>query len=180
MSPDEQKPARRRVFFALWPHDSTRREVLRATRSAVRRCGGRSTPPGNLHITLAFLGPLTQADLERVIEAAPAASPEFTIELDRLGYWPRSRVLWLGASRTPAELTRLECGLWDALVGVGFKRDRRPYRPHVSLARKAKSVQTVVNPVIWPVLGLALVESKPGARHSVYEVLRAWPFQGRP
>ena len=174
MTRTERTPARRRVFFALWPRETIRRELLRATRAAVRRSGGRSTPPGNLHITLAFLGPLTEADLATVVQAPPIPSLEFTIEFDKLGYWPRSRVLWLGANQVPAELAQLERGLWDALVAVGFQRERRPYSPHVTLARKARSVEMVVNPVVWTVSELALVESRPGARHSVYDVLRVW------
>ena len=170
------KPARRRVFFAIWPPETIRRELLRATRTAVRRCGGRGTPPGNVHITLAFLGPLTEADLATVVGVPPLASPPFTIRLDRLGYWSRSRVLWLGASRVPAELVQLERSLWDALVAVGFERERRPYSPHVTLARKAGPVSMDVNPVDWPVSGFALVESRPGARHSVYQVLQSWGF----
>ena len=152
--------------------------MLRATRAAVRRSGGRGAPPGNLHITLAFLGPVTKAGLERVVGIPPIPSPEFTIELDRLGYWRGSRVLWLGPARQPAALLSLERRLWDALVAVGFERERRPYRAHVTLARKARSVEQSINPVVWPVSELALVESRPGARHSVYEVLRVWGFGG--
>ena len=172
------KPARRRVFFALWPGDTVRRDLSRATRTAVRRSGGRATPPGNLHITLAFLGPLTEADLATVVRVPPIPSREFTIGLDKLGHWSRSRVLWLGASRAPAELLRLERGLWDALVAAGFERERRPYSPHVTLARKARSVSLDIDTVAWPVSELALVESRPGARHPVYEVLRIWKLRG--
>ena len=170
------KPVRRRVFFAIWPPEAIRRELLRTTRTAVRRSGGRATAPGNLHVTLAFLGPLTEADLATVMQVPPLPSREFTIRLEKLGHWSRSRILWLGASRTPAELVQLERSLWDALEAVGFRRERRPYSPHVTLARKAKSVKMDVNPVVWPVSGFALVESRPGARHSVYEVLRSWDF----
>ena len=151
-------------------------ELLRSTRTAVRRCGGRSTPPGNLHITLAFLGPLTEADLATVEQVPPIPSTAFTIELDKLGHWSRSRVLWIGATQVPDELKQLERKLWDALVAVGFERERRPYHPHVTLARKARSVDTPVHSVVWPVSKLALVESRPGARHSVYGVLREWAF----
>ena len=176
MTRPDRKPAGRRVFFALWPNDTVRQELLRSTRTAVRRCGGRGTPPGNLHITLAFLGPLTEADLATVARIPPIPSTAFTVELDKLGYWSRSRVLWLGATQVPGELVQLERVLWDALVAVGFERERRPYHPHVTLARKARAVDTPVRCVVWPVSKLGLVESRPGARHSVYEVLREWAF----
>ena len=178
MSPTGSQPSRRRVFFALWPSEATRRELLRATRAAVRRSGGRGTPPGNLHVTLAFLGPVTAAELARVVRVPPIRSPDFSIELDRLGFWQGSRVLWLGSTRQPAALLNLERTLRDSLVAIGFERERRPYRAHVTLAHKARPVAQAVDPVIWPVSELALVESRPGARHSVYEVLRTWGFDG--
>lgn len=176
MTQPDGKPARRRVFFALWPSETIRRELLRATRTAVRRSGGRATPPGNLHITLAFLGPLKEKDLAAIVEVPPIQSREFMIELDKLGHWSRSRVLWLGARQIPGELVRLERNLWDALAAVGFERERRPYHPHVTLARKARFVDAPVHSVVWPVSKLGLVESRPGGRHSVYEVLREWAF----
>ena len=176
MTEADRKPVRRRVFFAVWPGETTRQALLRTTRTAIRRSGGRGTPPGNLHITLAFLGPLTEADLAKVVGVTPIPSRDFTIRFDKLGFWPRSRVLWLRASATPAELVQLERNLWDALVAVGFRQERRPYSPHVTLARKARSVEMDISPVLWPVSGYALVESRPGARHSVYEVLRIWSF----
>ena len=176
MKQPDSKPVRRRVFFALWPPETVRWDLLRSTRAAVRRSGGPGTPAGNLHITLAFLGPLTEADLATVVRVPPIPSTAFTIELDKLGYWSRSRVLWLGATRVPGELVQLERNLWDALVAVGFERERRPYHPHVTIARKARSVETPVQSVVWPVSKLGLVESRPGTRHSVYEVLREWAF----
>ena len=176
MSQVEGKPSRRRVFFALWPSEATRRDLLRATRAVIRRSGGRATPPGNLHVTLAFLGPVAESDLDLVVTIPSIPAPEFAIELNRLGFWRGSRVLWLGPTCQPAALLDLERSLWDALVRIGFERERRPYRAHVTLARKAKPVEQAVDSVTWPVSGLTLVESRPGARHSVYEVLRQWKF----
>ena len=49
-------PQSHRVFFALWPDDDTRKRLVRATRDAVRRSGGRATPKERLHATVAFLG----------------------------------------------------------------------------------------------------------------------------
>jgi len=171
------KASRRRVFFALWPDGETRREIIRTSRSAVRRCGGRPTPQDNLHVTLAFLGPVTEAVLERVRELPPLPSPAFELVFDRLGFWAGSRALWISSSRVPPALIELEAALWDRLVGVGFERERRPYRPHVTLARKAQAVEEKLSPVAWLISEFALVESKPGARHPSYEVLEVWPFE---
>lgn len=172
-----EQPARRRVFFALWPDETTRRALVRATRTAVRRCGGRPTPPDNLHVTLAFLGPLTAPLLASVRRVPPLASPAFELVFDQLGHWRGSQALWISPSRAPAPLIELEAALWDRLEAAGFERERRPYRPHVTVARKAKRVAEALPAVPWRVAELALVESKPGARHPRYEVLEIWPFE---
>ena len=176
--PEAAAPApRRRIFFALWPDAATRRAIVRAARAAVRHCGGKPTTHANLHVTLAFLGPVgaeTLAAVEALV--LPPASP-FTLVLDRLGLWERAQILWLAPSDPPPALVALERGLWDRLVALGFTRDPRPYHPHVTLARKAQTARGRVARVVWPVESLALVESKTGPRHSRYTVLKTWQFR---
>jgi len=172
-----EKEARRRIFFALWPDAETRRALVRATRSVVRRSGGRATPPDNLHVTLAFLGPVTEALLERVRRVPPLLSPHFELIFDRLGFWRGSRALWVSPRRVPQALVALEANVWEGLVEAGFERERRPYQPHITMARKAKGVDDGVLAVSWLVSELALVESKPGGRHPVYDTLHVWPFK---
>jgi 2'-5' RNA ligase len=167
---------RRRVFFALWPDAATRKAIVRATREAVRRSGGRAVPEANLHVTLAFLGPITPEDLDRVLAIEPPNSLPFELRLERLGFWDGSRVLWIGATETPPALLELERALWDALVALGFTRERRIYRPHLTVARKAQAARGEAAAVTWPVSGIALVESRPSPRSARYEVLRKWAF----
>jgi 2'-5' RNA ligase len=189
--------ARRRVFFALWPDEATRLAIIRATRAAVRRCGGRPTPRDNLHVTLAFLGPVTETDLARLRALEPPATAPFELVLDRLGLWARAQVLWIAPTGVPPALLALERGLWDRLVGLGFERDPRPYLPHVTVARKAgigvepqfsmargkpraspenrgSTPIPIPIPIRWLVSGIALVESRPGPRSPRYDVLESW------
>jgi len=167
---------RRRVFFALWPEPTTRRALARATRAAVRHSGGRPTPTENLHITLAFLGPIAAVDLSKVLALAAPPGLPFELVLDRLGLWERAQVLWIAPAATPAPLLELQRCLWDQLVDVGFERERRPYLPHVTVARKAQAARGTVTPVHWPVTGIALVESKTAPRNARYDVLKTWDF----
>jgi len=172
------RPVRRRVFFALWPDDATRSAIVRATRTAVGQCGGKPTPDANLHMTLAFLGPITPADLAKVEALTPPASVPFQLVLDRLYLWQRAQIFWIGPTTIPEPLLTLEHALWDSLVDQGFKRERGPYVPHVTLARKAQIARGTVSPVPWRVDSIALVESKTGPRSSRYTVLKSWEFAG--
>jgi 2'-5' RNA ligase len=169
-------PERHRVFFALWPDDAMRAAISRATREAVRLSGGRPIAKERLHLTVAFLGELTRAGLEAARAVPPVRVGAFELELDAIGVWPESKILWLAPSRMPAALGRLEARLWDALAARGFEPEDRVYRPHVTLARRARPVDVRVAPVPWVVADLALVESFPDGRSVHYEVLERWPL----
>lgn len=170
------KPKRRRVFFGLAPDEETRAALVRAARRAVAAAGGRATPPANLHLTLAFLGGVTPRQLDKAMSAAPIAVAPFTLELDRLGYWSRSQILWLGPSEPPEPLLALERALWDALAAKRFERGAGRFRPHLTLARRARAVRVPVARVHWPVARLTLFESLPEAGGPRYEPLAEWPL----
>jgi len=170
----EAPRASRRAFFALWPDDVTRTRLVRATKEAVRRSGGRPIAKDRWHVTVAFLGGLTPAGLDIASAVPPIAVGAFALTLDRIGAFEST--LWLGTRSVPKPLAELELRLWDALEAKGFSREPRIYRPHLTLARRARPVEAEVEPVEWPVDELALVESLPDRRNVHYEVLRTWPL----
>ena len=104
----------------------------------------------------------------REIRCAP-----FDIVLDRFGYWPKPRLLWLGPSDTPRALHALVDTLWTAMVDLGFEREKRIFSPHVSLCRKLHRQPELEAPppVTWSVNGFALVESDTDPRGSNYTVV---------
>jgi 2'-5' RNA ligase len=167
---------RHRVFFALWPDDATRSAISRATRSAVSASGGRPIAKDRLHLTVAFLGELTTAELEVARGVAPIPVGRFELELDALGVWPESKILWLAPLTPPDALGELEARLWEGLAERGFHTEDRVYRPHVTLARRARPVEAAIEPVHWGVDDVALVESFPEGRGVHYEVIERWPL----
>jgi RNA 2',3'-cyclic 3'-phosphodiesterase len=167
---------RRRIFFALWPDEPTRAALVRATRRAVRLSGGRPTARHNLHVTVAFLGGITEEALERAASVPPVEVGSFALTLDTLGFQPRSRVLWLAAREIPRQLTALEQRLWEGLVAEGFERERRAYRPHVTLTRRGRAIEDPVRPLTWPARKLALCESVQTKHGGRYQPLRFWPL----
>jgi 2'-5' RNA ligase len=173
---DDRPRDSRRLFFALWPDAATRARLARATKDAVRRSGGRPIAKDRFHVTVAFLGNLTPAGLEIASAVPPIRVGAFALVLDTIGAFVSSRTLWLGARSVPPALVDLERGLWEALTAKGFLREERIYRPHVTLARRARSVDEEIDPIEWPVAELALVESLQGGRSVHYEPLRSWPL----
>jgi 2'-5' RNA ligase len=166
----------RRVFFALWPDADTRARLARTTKDAVRHSGGRPIAKDRFHVTVAFLGNLTPAGLEIAGAVPPVAVGAFVLALDTIGTFAASRTLWLGTRSVPPALIELERRLWEGLTAKGFVREERIYRPHVTLARRARPVDAEIDPVEWPVGELALVESLPDGRNVHYEPLRTWPL----
>ncbi|MEW5757067.1 MAG: RNA 2',3'-cyclic phosphodiesterase [Pseudomonadota bacterium] len=168
-----------RLFFALWPHDDMRQQ-LAAVVKAGERWGGRAVATENLHMTLVFLGSITQAQrafLEQQAERLTLSS--FTLWLDHLGHWPKPQVLWLGVPEVPRPLLDLVEALNRAVADCGLRPDDRPYAPHLTLRRKvAKGPRNEsIAPLEWSVHDFALVESNTLSSGVEYRVLRTWPLQ---
>lgn len=131
-----------RTFIAL-ELDAPQQHVL----SNIIRQGKRSLPdlrwvdPVGIHLTLAFLGELSDEQLERALAAAQYAATivdSFDYRLSGLGTFgpPRQpRVLWMGISEPSGVLTLLYQALALALEERGFAPETRPFSPHLTLAR---------------------------------------------
>jgi 2'-5' RNA ligase len=171
-----QNEKTQRLFFALWPNDAIRARIhAMAAGLPVRE--GRWAPRDNLHITLAFLGGVTES-ARRCAEAAAdgiRARP-FSLSLDQLGHWPRPRVLWLGTSVVPDEAVRLESDLRRGVTQCGIDVDDRPFAPHMTLFRKVSRAgrMALVEPIEWRVDHFVLVESVTHAGGAAYRVLKRW------
>lgn len=197
--PRRDEPPReptRRLFFALWPDEAMRQAMTDATRKAVRASGGRPVTAGNLHVTLAFLGAVPERRLPELAEVARgtaessrpalagADSPERPLELafDRLEYWRAAHLLCATSAEPPAPVAALARKLQELLVGRRFVPDLKPFRPHVTMARKVVRQGSVdqIDPVIWRFTELALVESRTRPEGALYGVVESYALLSRP
>lgn len=163
-----------RLFFALWP-DPPLRAALAGIAAALRgSCGGRPPPARNLHLTLAFLGDVPPSRLPELVElAAGIPLRPFRLTLDRIGWWPRQRLAWAGAQDCPAALEALAGMLAAELHAAGFRSERRPFVPHVTLLRDAQRAppQTVAELPPWKVTQFVLASSEPSVRGVAYRIV---------
>jgi len=171
---------RRRIFFALWPDAGVRDALAAVAAPILKSCRGRPVPPENYHVTLRFLGSVDADALAAARAAAKATIGErFELVLDRLGHWPRPAVVWLGARGVDDRLLRLVANLNTELESRGFGPDPRPYRPHLTLMRKAAGAPQYdggLAPIRWPVGGFCLVESRSESEGARYNPLESWPL----
>jgi len=100
----------------------------------------RTVKPDHLHLTLRFLGDTDEAllpQLKEVLNRIAATESPFTFSFQGLGAFPkpaRPSVVWAGVQ--PAEpCIRLERSLTTLLTPLGFEKEAREYRPHLTLAR---------------------------------------------
>jgi 2'-5' RNA ligase len=178
-SPEGGSQAQRRLFLALWPGEELRRRLRVLLDEEVPIRSGRPEPLANLHVTLVFIGGVAADRVAPIEEAAAGVSgAAFDLILERVGYWDRPRILWLGPRSTPPALFALVRDLRAALAGCGMTPETRPYLPHMTLARKVTRppAETIAGPLSWRVETYSLLESVPSDRGRVYRELAAWPL----
>lgn len=129
-----------RLFFGLqlpahW------RQALANQASALKKAGvkGTFTRPENYHLTLVFLGETGQVEAAkralRQVKGAP-----FPLRSAAPGCFSKKGgdIWWLGVEPSPA-LIALQRSLEERLRAAGFSLEERPYRPHITLARRVKA-----------------------------------------
>lgn len=163
-------------FFALWPDQTIRDELVGVQKSMSGR-DGRIHHPEDLHLTLVFLGKVVPERLECVKEAANSITARpFTLELTKIDYWRRPRILWCGPDQTPDPLLQLVGDLQQRLLDCGFKPEKRIYQPHITLARRARfvSMTALDSRIVWRPTEFVLAGSHSGAKPPRYHVLERW------
>jgi 2'-5' RNA ligase len=130
-----------RLFVAVSAPEEIR-SAAAATIEALRPFGDvRWATPERLHLTLKFLGgtpeqkvPAVQEELRRIANLCL----HFAIRLDGIGAFPSTRhpqTVWYGLGGDVAALSDLAKQIEAAMEPLGFGKEGRPYRPHLTLGR---------------------------------------------
>ncbi len=105
---NRQKEKIHRVFFALWPDEEIRQQIHKQIYPLFDHPQGRKVPRHNWHITLAFLGNVSEEIYTCIQQQADkVAGDSFVINLDTIGHWSRPKVAWLGCSQVADALFEL-------------------------------------------------------------------------
>ena len=97
--------------------------------------------PGNIHLTLKFLGTVPQEILERVALAVSPAVQQgepFDLRLYGLGGFPSSRnprVIWVGIDQGWEPTSSLQEAIEKKTAALSFPSERRPFKPHLTIGR---------------------------------------------
>jgi 2'-5' RNA ligase len=97
--------------------------------------------PKNIHLTLQFLGDVGVEVLDEMaglLSLAFSDHPPFEVRLRGLGVFPsprKPRVVWVGIQAGVSELRGVSEAVHQVTGEFGFRRESRPFRPHVTLGR---------------------------------------------
>lgn len=97
--------------------------------------------PEGMHLTLKFLGNVDEARMPAIADALAAIARQhrpFSLRVAGTGAFPtlaRPRVVWAGVAAGGDELRALAESIETALAALGFPRETRPFRPHLTLGR---------------------------------------------
>ncbi len=128
-----------RIFIAI-PIPVT--PAIEAVREELREYGSalRVSRDETLHLTIKFLGPTPSdrvPEIETVLHETLADQSTFELQLNGVGTFPkpsRPSVVWIGVQDNPP-LNSIATRLEENLASIGFPKEERPFRPHITIAR---------------------------------------------
>lgn len=136
----------------------------------------RRTAPADLHITLAFLGQVSDEQLPCIYaQLEQVKQPPLTINLTGVGTFPG--VAFAAVDPAPA-LLALAAEIVQRMATCGFPSEQRPYHPHLTLARsrdrKPKLDDLHLPPLSFAADAFTLYSSRAGDPGARYEHLRRY------
>jgi 2'-5' RNA ligase len=148
--------------------------------------------PENIHLTIKFIGEVTQPradDLSQAASRAVAGMTRFEFEVGGAGSFPKQglpKVLWIGIGDSSRKLSELYKRLEEECTSEGFSKEQREFHPHLTVARLRKShgARTLAAAhkeqgfpsLIVPVLELLVIRSELSSQGSKYTVISRHPL----
>ena len=96
---------------------------------------------GNIHLTLKFLGDVSVSRIDAIgkaLEDITCQFPPFAVRLAGIGAFPNSRkprIIWVGMEKGAEELVQMARQIEGSMKRLGFPREKRPFRPHLTVGR---------------------------------------------
>ena len=95
----------------------------------------------NIHLTIIFLGYVDEDKIDDIKEKVNLVVQRFSIFQTRLNdigvfpNWRKPRVIWIGLGGEIERLSTLREELQTGLKVLGFKPEKRPFAPHLTIGR---------------------------------------------
>jgi len=174
-----------RLFFALQPTIAQNTMLTAYVAPLVAQLEARAVPAQNLHATLCFVGAVEEERVEALRAAAGSIRGRpVRLRFDAFEYWETPKILCATSSRDSSEATELAIALGEAAVAAGFAPDIKPFRAHLTLARKISAAQAATVPLPLPLEPsmvmrsdkFVLMSSRREDDVSIYSAVDSWPL----
>jgi 2'-5' RNA ligase len=184
-----------RLFVAIDLDEAARAAVGEEQKRLMRRAGRdksiRWARPEQMHVTLVFVGHVDAARGAEIRAAMndPIAVAPFAMVFARLGVFPphgAPTVLWLGVGEGERQAVDVQRRVAERLERCGVPRERRPFHPHLTLARwrtarpsdrRIVEADSGVVVATVNVPSVTLYESRLSSAGSTYTALTRAPLQ---
>jgi RNA 2',3'-cyclic 3'-phosphodiesterase len=132
-----------RAFIAIEIPNTIQEAIHKDTlnlRKALDSALVRWTPCSNIHLTLKFLGDVSESNLQFIKQMLVQECTEhfaFDLQVGKLGSFPNSkrpRVIWVGLN-APGELLSLQQSIESAASRLGYEKEERGFSPHLTIGR---------------------------------------------
>ncbi|MFH0732682.1 MAG: RNA 2',3'-cyclic phosphodiesterase [Candidatus Omnitrophota bacterium] len=109
--------------------------------------------PENIHLTLKFLGNITDEQIKNVVLSLKKISSgfnAFSVHLAQVGAFPKTsypRVIWVGMDEGAETVKRLNQSIENELEALGLRKETREFSCHLTLGRvrSVKNKQGLTN-----------------------------------
>lgn len=187
---------KQRIFIAINLPEATKEQLFEFQKKW-RELPCRWIKPENLHITLVFLGYISDEGLPNILKVLKEVSTKqvsFPINLTKICYGPPkkpARMVWAEGEKSE-ELGKLQKDLEDILFSSSIKglkeKEKKGYTPHITMGRIRQLEFRQIDPeerpeidedisINFEVKSIELMESHLSKRGAEYIVLESMPFR---
>ena len=147
--------------------------------------------PGNIHLTLKFLGDINPENIESIgkaVEEVASRHYSFLLHIGGIGAFPnlaRPRVIWAGVRVGVEHTSALAEAINLALSKHGFPLETKKFNPHLSIGRLREKINLKpyanqylqydsINGAEMTVGAISLIRSQLDSRVAIYSTLQSY------
>ena len=183
-----------RAFIAVSLPDHVRESLGRLQQQLARSGADVAwVAPDRLHLTLKFLGEISDAQrpqIEAVAALIAHRQPQFQANLSGVGAFPSltaPRVVWVGIEEGKDQFIRMAAGIEEEGQALGLRREEHPFSAHLTLGRvrspngRPALVNALQNaswqpPAGWTVSTVTVYQSVLSSNGPTYSILAELPL----
>ena len=150
--------------------------------------------PRNLHVTMKFLGEITDEQRQKVealLRRVASDAAPFSLGLEGVGAFPSlraPRVMWVGVAAGKDTVVRLARAIEEGAEGASLAKEERPFAAHVTLGRvrsatRREALSRALRDAVWTspapfrIGALRLYQSLLGSSGPTYTALDEFPLK---